>query len=52
MQEILEESGFKGAAAQKSGVIGSFTNRFALPHFPVAGTLVLVQFYVDNQQRE
>jgi len=35
MQDVLKEKGYKAAAAQKSGVIYSGSNIFALPRFPM-----------------
>ena len=40
MQKVLKEFGFKAATAQKSGVIASFTDKFSLPRFPMAGPFV------------
>ena len=35
MQDILRENGYKAATAQKSGVIYSGSNEYALPRFPM-----------------
>jgi peptidoglycan/xylan/chitin deacetylase (PgdA/CDA1 family) len=48
MQEVLKEMKFKGAAAQKSGVIASFSNRFALPRFPMAGPFVNIERFIEK----
>jgi peptidoglycan/xylan/chitin deacetylase (PgdA/CDA1 family) len=50
MQEILKEFGFKGATAQKSGVIASFSDRFALPRFPMAGPFVKIESFKQKAQ--
>ncbi len=36
MQEVLREYDYRAAAAQRSGVIGPESDRFALPRFPMA----------------
>lgn len=50
MQEILKEFGFNGATAQKSGVIASFSNKFALPRFPMAGPFVKIESFKQKAQ--
>lgn len=50
IQEVLEESGYKGAAAQKSGVIASFSHRYALPRFPMAGPFTRTERFAEKAQ--
>jgi len=50
MQEVLKESGYKGAAAQKSGVIASYSSRFALPRFPMAGIFTRTERFAEKAQ--
>ena len=50
MQEVLKEFGYKGAAAQKSGVIASFSNKFTLPRFPMAGPFVSIESFKQKAQ--
>ncbi|MFW6103699.1 MAG: polysaccharide deacetylase family protein [Bacteroidota bacterium] len=38
MQEILKERGYQAAAAQKSGVLYSDTDLYAIPRFPMTST--------------
>lgn len=35
MKEVIKEMGFRGAAAQNSGVISEFSDPYALPRFPM-----------------
>lgn len=48
MQEILQEYGFKAAAAQKSGVISKYTDLFALPRFPMAAGFVKLESFISK----
>ena len=46
MQKVLLENGFKGAAAQKSGVISEYSDQFALPRFPMAAGFVQLESFI------
>lgn len=50
MQEVLKEFGYKSATAQKSGVISPFSNRFALPRFPMAGPITNIKRFIQKAE--
>jgi peptidoglycan/xylan/chitin deacetylase (PgdA/CDA1 family) len=47
MQLALKSMGFKGAAAQNSGIMHHFDN-FAIPRFPMAGPYVKMEGFVEK----
>lgn len=52
MQEILREEGYVAAFAQKSGVISSLSDSYALPRFPVAGNYSKIDGFVRKIKME
>ncbi|MDA3905699.1 MAG: polysaccharide deacetylase family protein [Bacteroidales bacterium] len=46
MQDILKKEGYVAAIAQKSGVISSFSDPYALPRFPVAGIFAGIDGFI------
>ncbi len=48
MQEILKKEGYLAAIAQKSGVISSFSDRYALSRFPVAGIYANIEGFIQK----
>jgi len=46
MQEVLKKEGYLAAIAQQSGVISSFSDRYALPRFPVGGIYANIDGFV------
>lgn len=48
MQEVLKKEGYVAATAQKSGVISSYCDRYALPRFPVAGNYANIEGFIQK----
>lgn len=52
MQKILRDEGYIVAFAQKSGVISSLSDSYALPRFPVAGNYSKTDGFVNKLKME
>lgn len=46
IQEVLKKEGYIAAIAQKSGVISTYGDRYALPRFPVAGNYANIEGFI------
>lgn len=48
VMEVLEEAGYKAAAAQYSGVLYSGTNPMAIPRFPMGGPFATLKGFIQK----
>ena len=46
LQQVLNSYNYIGAAAQKSGVISVYSDKFALPRFPMAGPFANLESFI------
>lgn len=48
--ELVRAEGFKAAVAQQSGVVGPYSDRFALPRFPMGGPYATLKGFSSKLQ--
>ena len=50
MKAELRKLGFKAAAAQNSGVLSKYSDRYAIPRFPSAGTYAALNKFIEKSK--